>query len=468
MPHQSTSTALGDRTIVAIITPPGQGGIAAIRLAGPEAAEIAAQHFRSTPGRRESSIFRPWVLRHAYLCRANGDMIDEVTAVYMPPGRSYTGEEQVEIFCHGGLHVVRLIQEVLIESGAQSAEPGEFTKLAFLNGRIDLTRAEGVADIVAALTDQSYRAARQHLSGNYSSLVARLRSSMLRVAGELEAAIDFPEEDVSWIESGELSGSIQSATESIRALIDSYEAGRLVRDGFRIAIAGPPNAGKSSLLNLLLRRERALVTATPGTTRDYISEWIDLEGFAVELTDTAGIRETEEEIERAGQEAARRVFDRSHLIIWMADLSAGSFPEDIAAGQQLSSGKPIIMVGNKIDIVEGRQAEACTGEAPDVLMLSCKTAGGLGELREAIRHEIERYLPDQTDGIMVTSARHVQCLRAAHDALDRAGRLLEASEATELPAFEVNSAVKALDEITGRIYNEEVLEEIFSRFCIGK
>lgn len=439
-----------------------------MRLAGPRAIDIAARHFRSTQHRHATTSLQPWVLRHGHFYDASGKLIDEITAVYMPQGRSYTGEEQVEVFCHGGYQAPHLILRTLIESGAHAAGPGEFTKLRFLNGRVDLTRAEAVADIIAARTDESYLAAQQHRSGNYATLVARLRSSMLRVAGELEAAIDFPEEDVGTIESGELSGLIQRATESIRALIDSYEAGRLVRDGFRIAIAGPPNAGKSSLLNLLLRRERALVTATPGTTRDYISEWIDLDGFAVELTDTAGIRETEEEIERAGQEAAREVLHRSHLIIWMADLSGGSFPEDIAAGQELSSGKPIIVVGNKIDTVEGRRVEAYTGEAYDVLMLSCKTAEGLGELREAIRHEIGRYLPDQTDGIMVTSARHVQCLRAAHDALDRASRLLEGSEATELPAFEVNSAVKALDEITGRIYNEEVLDDIFSRFCIGK
>lgn len=462
------ATALGDRTIVAVITPPGEGGIAALRLAGPQAVEIAAKHFRTNQDKRDTGIFRPWRLRYGYFVRATGELVDEVTAVYMPPGRSYTGEEQIEIFCHGGAHVVRSIQDVLAGSGAQSAVPGEFTKLAFLNGRIDLTRAEAVADLVAASTQRSYVAAQQHLSGAYGARIKDLRRSMLRIAADLEAGIDFPEEDLGNGDAVAKPGQISDLRGRVERLIETYEAGRMVRDGFRVAIVGPSNAGKSSLLNLLLSRERALVTPTPGTTRDYISEWVDLDGFAVELTDTAGIRDSREEIERAGQRLAKDIVGRADVVLWMTDLASPDWMETLELAGEHAAEKPIIRVGNKIDLIDGLEGRIDKARARSAVLISCKTSAGLDELKNALREHISRHLPDQTDGVLVTSARHLGHLQTAAEALKRAEELSRGGEPPELIAFEINEAVRALDEITGRIYNEEVLEEIFSRFCIGK
>ena len=248
---------------------------------------IAEKHFRPIS---KSQKLKPFVLRYGHFVDLNRNVVDEITAVYMPAGKSYTGIDQVELFCHGGSQVVQSILRQLLDSGARAAEPGEFTRLAFLSGRLDLTKAEAVAEIIAANTQSSLEVAREHLLGAYGREVDMLRDGMVEVLAQVEASTDFPEEEISPAESRRLLDLVEKCIDGLTALAESYTGGKIIREGYRVAIGGRPNAGKSSLFNLLLKQERALVTPTAGTTRDYLSEWIDLEGFAVNLVDTAGLR----------------------------------------------------------------------------------------------------------------------------------------------------------------------------------
>lgn len=336
-------------TIVAVITPPGEGGIAALRLAGPQSRVYLARFFH--PSQSDTNEPVPFLLRYGQFVSVKRDFLDEVTAVYMPHGKSYTGLEQVEIFCHGGRQVVRLILEELVAAGARMAEPGEFTKLAFLNGRIDLARAEAVAELIAANTQSSYEASREHLTGAYSEHVTRVRNDIVAVMSEIEAAIDFPEEEITPANRTQLNAQLEALSSQIRRLIESYSAGRIIKEGFKVVIAGRPNAGKSSLFNLLLKHERALVNPAPGTTRDYLSEWVDIEGVAVNLIDTAGIRERGGKIERMGQERAKGIMKLADLVVWIVDIASPNWRTAFGRDVGTLGHKSILLVGNKIDIV---------------------------------------------------------------------------------------------------------------------
>jgi len=451
-------------TIAAVITPPGEGGIAAVRLAGPDAARILKRHFKPTSSSAEAE---PFLLRHGLFVAALGEILDEITAVVMPQGRSYTGLEQAEIFCHGGRQVVKMILAELLESGARAAEPGEFTKLAFLNGRIDLTRAEAVAEVVAANTAASFRAGREHLLGAYAEHLEDLHRSLVAVLAELEAAVDFVEEEIESSDSDKIGQMLTDIRSQLSELLSTYDGGRIVREGFRIAVAGRPNAGKSSLFNCLLRQERALVHSTPGTTRDYLSEWIDLGGFAVNLIDTAGLRREGDQVEKAGQVRAQQIIDDSDLVLWMFDIAESGWEERLQDDLVKLRENRIVLMSNKIDLMP-QPPRRVSVEGYPTLMVSCITGAGLDELREWIIEFINKQTTDLTSGVMVTSARHQQKLQHALAATENAIQLAEQKESPEVLAFELREAVTALEEITGRVYTEEVLGEIFSKFCIGK
>ncbi|MBD3403264.1 tRNA uridine-5-carboxymethylaminomethyl(34) synthesis GTPase MnmE [candidate division GN15 bacterium] len=452
----------GDDTIAAIITPPGEGGIAAIRIAGPDSRTILHSHFQPSAG-DPAAPAQPFMLRHGYWKASEGAVIDEVTAVHMPEGQSYTGLEQVEIFGHGGRQVVRLILQTILDSGARMAEPGEFTRLAFLNGRIDLTRAEAVAEMIAANTAHSYEASREHLLGAYAGEIERLRQAMVHILAEIEASIDFAEEDIDPAEQKKLTAPLGEIITDIDQLLATYRGGRIIQEGYKVVLAGRPNAGKSSLFNLLLRQERALVNPTAGTTRDYLSEWIDLEGYAVNLIDTAGLRIDGDEIEKAGQNLARQLIDSADLVVWLVDLADPDWKGLLATDVAMFDQEKLLVTGNKIDVVD-RQASA---EMPTI-SYSCRTGEGIEDLTQALSDRINERMPDQTSGIMVTSARHQQKLTAAHEALTTARDQVLAGDTPDVIAFTLRQATTAIDEITGRIYTEEVLGEIFSSFCIGK
>lgn len=434
--------------------------MAAVRLAGPLSRKILDKYFHP----QADSEDRPFMLRYGHFVSGAGERLDEVMAVYMPYGKSYTGLEQAEVFCHGGRKIVRMILQELINGGARAAQPGEFTKLAFLNGRIDLARAEAVAEIIAANTDSSYRASREHLLGAYPEHIDQIRQRLVAVLADLEASIDFSEEEIDSATNQKQVETLSAVLKQIEELLASYRGGRIINEGFKIAIGGRPNAGKSSLFNLLLRQERALVNPEAGTTRDYLSEWIDLEGFAVNLIDTAGLRTEGSQLEREGQARAEAIIKAADLTLWLFDLSEKQWEKSLRSDLTKLVHAPIILVGNKIDVASGEPSKV----HKDALAISCLTKKGLAGLRNRLVQRINELVPDLTSGMVVTSARHQQKLTSASKAIKQTVKKLKGNETPEITAFELRQAVGALDEITGRIYNEEILGKIFSSFCIGK
>jgi tRNA modification GTPase len=443
-----------------VITPPGQGGVAAVRLAGPNSRAFLERVFRPTSSDRVS----PFLMRHGRIVGQNGDIIDEVLAVFMPAGRSYTGLDQVEIFCHGGTQVVRMLLDLIVASGARPAEPGEFTKLAFLNGRIDLAQAEAVAELIASSTRVSHRSGLDHLSGIFSTYVDELRNRLLTTLADLEASIDFAEDDVAPVELEKLDCDLKDSLDQVTRLAETYRGGRIIREGFRVVICGRPNVGKSSLFNLLLAQERALVDPEAGTTRDFLSEWVDLDGFAVNLVDTAGFRDSTNRVEQGGQAKATEIIEKADLILWLADLSQPAWQSQLSVDLKPIEGKQVLLVGNKTDLAEESRVKL----SADLLPLSCVTRNGLDQLRKRIVASINEGMPDLTSGHVVTSARHKHCLDLAGDSLRAVLQSVKSGASSEILAFELRQAADKLGEITGHIYNEEILGEIFSRFCIGK
>ncbi|MFZ5979912.1 MAG: tRNA uridine-5-carboxymethylaminomethyl(34) synthesis GTPase MnmE [Candidatus Zixiibacteriota bacterium] len=463
MPRHHKNSSGDDDTIVAVITPPGEGGIAALRLCGSRSLTLINRFFKSAY--HKNKRFTPFLMRYGYFAIDDNSTLDEITAVFMPEGESYTGLDQVEIFCHGGRQVVKKILDELIAAGARPATPGEFTRMAFLNGRIDLTRAEAVADIIAANTDWSYRVSREHLLGAYSRHIENLRKKLVAALADIEASIDFPDEEIVTAESEELLETVDDIRHQIEELLATYTGGRIVREGFKIAIGGRPNAGKSSLFNQLLQKERALVHPTAGTTRDYLSEWIDLEGIAVNLIDTAGLREKGSQVEQDGHKQALKIMGDADLVIWMVDISLRGWKSKLEIDLKLLNKKVILLVGNKIDLVKGQYD---TNGYVDMALISCLNGSGIESLKERISELINDNMPDLTSGTVVTSARHKHKLEQAIEFIKNAREKIAADDSPELTAFELNQAVKTLDEITGKVYNEQILDEIFARFCIGK
>lgn len=450
-----------DDTIVAIITPPGQGGIAALRLAGRDSHAIAQRRFQPSAGKNKT--FTPFHLRYGFFILENGSRLDEVMIVYMPEGKSYTGAEQIEIYCHGGRQIVKRIMDELISEGARAAEPGEFTRMAFLSGRIDLAKAEAVAEMIAADTEQSLKAGRDHLMGAYSDHIDSLRQQLVEIMAELEASIDFSEEEIEPDQLNALKKRLNEVIAGVEKLLASYRSGRIIKEGFRVTIAGRPNAGKSSLFNLLLAQQRALVSEQAGTTRDYLREWIELGGFAVSLTDTAGLRQGGDAVELSGQEFTKEQLEEADLILWLFDLSEKDWEEKLTEDSTRFPAEKVLVIANKSDLAESSQADYSKG-----LSISCKTGMGIESLKTAILNRIETKSADLTSGMVVTSARHNQKLSQANDALLAAKTLLDSGETAELQVFEIRGGIDALAEITGKIYNEDILAEIFASFCIGK
>lgn len=411
---------------------------------------------------------------YGYIIDKKGDIIDEVTMVEMPEGRSYTGQKQVEIFCHGGQFVLRRILAEIFSHNVRPAEPGEFTRRAFLAGRIDLARAEAVADLVASKTEYAYSAAKMNLLGQLSEHIDGIRKNAIELLAEVEASIDFPEEELDRAEKRRLLRSIETMILNIKELADSYRAGQIIKDGYRIAIAGRPNAGKSSLFNLFLSQNRAIVTPTPGTTRDYLTEWIDLDGIAVSFTDTAGLRSGAGITERTGQQSAIRVIKESNLIIWIVDIARPGWRKELFEDlKQFRGENDILITLNKIDKVKDldkKQISMIPGlsESMPIILLSCRTKAGFKSLRKKLADRINRNLPDLTDRLVVTSERHKKKLEKCLKSMRRVRRGLIDSVSPELIAFDLRQGINEIDEITGRVYNEEILDRIFSRFCIGK
>jgi tRNA modification GTPase len=443
-------------TIVAIATPPGRGGIGVVRISGPAAAHVAT-------GLLQLNI--PLQPRHATFARTSGD---QVVATYFPAPHSYTGDDGVEISAHGSPVVLRQIVEHAMALGARLAEPGEFTLRAFLNGRIDLVQAEAVADLIDAATPLQARAAFDQLEGTLTERIAEIDSELFELIARLEASLDFPDEGYHFVEAGEAGGALQAIERKIATLLCEARRGRVIREGARVAIGGKPNVGKSSLFNALLRSGRAIVTATPGTTRDLVTEAVDVDGLRIELVDTAGVRETADEVESEGVTRARRAWMTADLVLVVLDGSAPLEDDDFNLLRETSD-LPRLIVANKSDLpVAWHDADV----AWPLVSVSSKTGDGFEALRRQIRSALDGANPGSArDTAAVTNVRHAALLERARLALQRAVDAVlgpGGPVAEEFVLTDLQDARAAIEEVTGKRTSEDLLRHIFSRFCIGK
>jgi tRNA modification GTPase len=457
-------------TIVAVATPAGAGAVAIVRVSGADAIRIGARVFR---GRMQLEEAGGYTVHHGHIVGESGDELDEVLVTVFRGPRSYTGEDLVEVGCHGGMLVTASVLGALVEAGARPASPGEFTRRAFLNGRIDLTQAEAVADLIVARSVRGHRTSVEQLAGRLGGRVRELRESLVSLCALLELQLDFAAEGLDIVSPQEVDRKLESAAELSRTMAESYEKGRVFRDGILVVIAGAPNAGKSSLFNALLQSERAIVTPTPGTTRDFIEESITLDGIAVRLVDTAGLRVTFDEIERASVALTEVVLRNADVILLVVDSTGGISPEearkDVAEAGQ---GQQLVAVLNKVDLLNATgsheaQARIREGQTWDV-RVSAKTGHGIEGLRKAIVESVVHGGGGSENDLVVTSRRHQDALERAHQGLVSARASLSGGSANEFVAFDVREAINSLAEITGEVTSEDVLNTIFAKFCIGK
>lgn len=465
IPCPELDTNIRTDTIAAISTPLGEAGIGIVRLSGPDAEAIARKIFR--PYRLPGDL---WHSHHLLLGRiidpVQGEIVDEVLLSLMRAPHSYTREDVIEINCHSGYAVLSRILHLVLEHGARLAAPGEFTQRAFLSGRIDLTQAEAVLEVIQARTAASLRIATQHLAGGLGQEIRALRDRLTDLVASVEATIDFPEE-VPDLAPAQVLADLQPLIEQIQALKDSYAQGRLFQEGLAVVIAGRPNVGKSSLLNRLLQEERAIVTEIPGTTRDVIEETISLQGLPVRLCDTAGLRAARDRVEELGIQRAQDRLAQADLILYLVDVSQPLSPEDVAQLTALAN-RSVLLVLNKCDLPTILAETALQSRWPyPVFKISALTGQGLEHLKAAI---FQAALGNglNLSGQIVTQARHRQNLAACLRFLEQGRDILRTGQPLELLALDLQEAARELGEILGEEIGEEVLERIFARFCLGK
>ena len=480
-----------DDTICAVATPMGEGGVGIVRVSGAHALPVASSILRLRSGKPLEQI-RPYQLYLGQFIwnsiqtgkiagREVHSVLDEVLVVTMRAPRSYTGEDVVEVHAHGGPVIVHAICEALIHAGARLAEPGEFTKRSFLNGRLDLTQAEGVLDTIRANSLQSLKMAQEHLQGRLSLIIQHQRDRLVKLIGHLEAGMDFVEDDIQFIDQSELKHDIQEVWEEIFHLLESAEEGRMIREGIRTVIVGRPNVGKSSLLNGILGTNRAIVSHIPGTTRDVLEEAIMVEGVMIRLFDTAGLRETTDELENEGMNRATQAIEESDVLIVAFDRSATLNEKDVTFIEKYM-GKPCVMVLNKSDLPakfslkelqrlvsqpRKNSKDDFVGEKAYV-EVSALTGEGLDQLKKAIKSLAIGRQYEASDSVLVSRLRHKTLLHNAGVALQNAILAIDDGLSAECVAIELRIALNSLGEIVGAITNEDILDQIFREFCIGK
>ena len=453
-----------DDTIAAIATPLGEGGLAVIRISGMDALAVADRAF--APVGRSSlkpSVAASHTIHYGKIVR-RGRQVDEVLVAVMRAPRTYTREDVVEITCHGGILSSKAVLDAVLESGARLAEPGEFTQRAFLNGRLDLAQAEAVADLIHSRTELALSAANEQLAGKLSQRINRLRDDLINMLAHVEAHLDFPEEDIAPDTHDQLLARMEKGLAFVGRLLATANEGQILRQGVRAAIVGRPNAGKSSLLNQLLGRDRAIVSAIPGTTRDTIEETANVRGFPVVFVDTAGLRQAQDEIEGEGIRRSHEALDRAELILHVIDVSQefSGVDEDYLAR---FAGKKRIIVCNKVDL-PARLDTARFGRK--VVGLSCLTGQGIEALKDAIKDLVwEGEIKAEMLEVMINS-RHQNALSRAQVALQRTLDEMRSGATLELVALELRIAVNAVGEVVGKTATEDLLDAIFSQFCIGK
>ncbi|AWK50280.1 tRNA uridine-5-carboxymethylaminomethyl(34) synthesis GTPase MnmE [Clostridium beijerinckii] len=455
-------------TICAVATPIGEGGVAIIRISGENVLSIASKIFIAK-NNYDVKNMQTYTMKYGNIVDVeNKEIVDEVIISYMKAPSSYTGENVVEVNCHGGVVSTNSVLNQIIRAGARLAEPGEFTKRAFLNGRIDLSQAEAVMDIITAKTELSMKSAMLQSNGALSREIAELRKYLLNVLALIEYAVDFTEDDEDIIDDNlvlQIKEGIDKTILKIKYLLSNADEGKIIRDGINIVIVGKPNVGKSSLLNALLREKRAIVTDVPGTTRDVIEEYINLDGIPIRITDTAGIRDTEDIVEKIGVEKSKEKIEEADLIILMLDTSREIDDDDKAIIDKIRNRKYIVLL-NKIDLdIKVSQEIVCN--LNNKIDISAKTGKGIDDLKREIKNlffngEIN------SESLIISNTRHKQALYRALENCDTALSRVNANEYLDLISIYITAAMKALGEITGDELEEDLLNKIFSEFCVGK
>ena len=454
-------------TIAAVATAVGEGSVSIIRVSGEEALKIAKKIFRGVRGKSIEDI-KPYTMRYGSIIDNETDeKIDEVILSYMKGPKSFTAEDTIEINCHGGVIATKRVLDAVIKNGARLAEPGEFTKRAFLNGRIDLSQAEAVMDIINSKTEVSMKSALVQSEGKLSKEINELRNKLLEIIAHIEATVDYPADDLEEVTSEKTEVDVKVVIDEVNKLIESAEAGKIIRDGLSTVIVGKPNVGKSSLLNVLTRGNRAIVTDIPGTTRDIIEEYISLDGIPIRIIDTAGIRETEDVVEKIGVERSKEKIEEADLVILMLDASREIEEEDIEIIKYIKNKKYIVLL-NKQDLpnaINKSDLEELNQEY--IIPISTKDELGINEIKNAIKELFFKGKINSSE-VMVTNIRHKEALYRAKECLESTLCALKDTMAIDLASIDIRNAWSALGQINGETVEEDLIDKIFSEFCLGK
>lgn len=460
-----------DDTIVALATAQGSAAIAIIRLSGSQAIALVESFFYAPGGQTQKRLQdKAGYTIHFGVLKYDNTIIDEVLLSLFKAPHSYTGQDSVEISCHGSTYIQQQVLQLFLQHGARMAEPGEFTMRAFLNGKLDLSQAEAVADLIASNSAVSHQVAMQQMRGGFSSKIKVLRDHLINFASLIELELDFSEEDVEFADRSDLKQLVASISGVLQKLLHSFEVGNVIKNGIPVAIVGKPNAGKSTLLNVLLDDDRAIVSEIPGTTRDVIEDEMVIDGVLFRFMDTAGIRTTTDVIEQIGVNKAFEVIKKSAIVIYLFDaheLSSGDLQLEIELLKEHIGTSQLVIAANKIDIENEADLQAEFANFEDVLYLSAKTQKNTEQLKQRLVSLFDSRTVNATETI-VTNARHAESLRKAYDALQNVTRGLNEQLAGDLLALDIRYALDELGSIVGAVTNADLLESIFTRFCIGK
>ncbi len=456
-----------DDTIVAIATAPGEGGIGILRISGEKSLEVAQSIFKSISGKRIDEYNNRTLIYGNIV--DNDKIIDEVLLAYMKGPKSYTAEDVVEINCHGGFISVKKILELILSKDVRLAEAGEFTKRAFLNGRIDLSQAEAVIDVINAKTSKSHEVAQEQLEGALSLKIRSLRDKVTELLGHVTVAIDYPEEDIEFITYNTLKEKTEELEKEIKKLFDSSESGKIFREGLKTVIIGKPNVGKSSLLNMILGEKRAIVTDIPGTTRDVIEEFVNLRGIPIKIVDTAGIRETEDVVEKIGVEKSRKSLSSADLVIMVLDYSEKLTDEDIEILESIDKSKTVVLL-NKTDLKKQIEEEKISYyvENNSIIEISALKQEGIEKLEDKIESLVYKGEVRNSSDIVISNTRHRDALAKAHKSVLDALDAIYQNMPLDFIEVDLKNIWDYLGYINGDTVTEDLLDNIFSNFCIGK
>lgn len=457
-------------TIVALATAHGSAAISIIRLSGPAAVSVVDQYFYTKTLKKKSLADSPANYASFGIIQQQGVIIDEVLVTVFRAPQSYTGQDSVEVSCHGSVFIQQQLLQLFLNAGARMAEPGEFTMRAFLNNKLDLSQAEAVADLIASNSAISHQVAMQQMRGGFSAKIKTLRENLINFASLIELELDFSEEDVEFADRSALKNLISTIIQVLEKLIASFEVGNVIKNGIPVAIVGKPNAGKSTLLNVLLEDDRAIVSDIPGTTRDTIEDELIIDGVLFRFIDTAGLRTTTDVIEQIGVNKALETIRKSAIVIYLFDshtLSSGDLKLEIDTLSEHIGNSQLVIVANKMDVENYEELKEEFSDFPKTIFISAKEQKNIDELKARLLELFDTRTVDATDTI-VTNARHANSLRNAANALKNVSRALDENIAGDLLALDIRYALEELGNITGDVTHEDLLENIFTRFCIGK